>query len=792
MAFEFLVGATVGAAVDKAGAVAGAVGSVAGLGPVKEWLQGCKTRLVAGRSLPRNHDLVKGVRTAHLCALDQVARRQADLLARLPAHEIGADEGPFAENLRRFLDDRLAITTDGRIDHEVLTRDDVEHVLTTLGAASTAADHETLVAELRQGAERRALAEIERDAGRAAPPLFRRVFAGEGAAGWYDGFSLFVAEALKTDERFRSIFFATELVDIRTAVATLNAHIARVLRERPELGEVLDGVHHRLDRLQKTADRTDMRVQVLGTDMATGFDAVLAAIAATKGVDELPLRRVLEKLGETDVPVTEIPARLERAADELLRLRDDLSRLRNEGPQFDAIRAAALAHIEAGEFDAARTALRRGRETARQMREEASRIEAGFLVDEARVDRLDLAYDAATSKLEEALRIDPIATWAAIELGDLWMIRGATTRARDAYCDAIVAAQQFGDERDLSICYNRLGDILLAHGNLTDAQKSFYDCLNIRLRLATANPADASRQYDLAVSYNKVGEVLFAQSRFTDALQYHCNSLIIERRLAAAEPANASQQRSLAVSLSRIGETLFAQRRFADALQNFRRSLDISRRLVASNPTNIGWRRDLAVSLEKIGDVLLAQGKPKEALKCFRESLDIRARHATEDRANFEWQRDLAVSYNKIGEVLVIQNNHAEAFINFRDSLDIRARLIAAQPTNIKLLRDLSACQDRVGSSLFELGKIAEALNYFRDSLDIARNLAAENPTNPLWQRDLIISLLKLAQAAPAEAKEHLSAALDIARRLARENQLAPSDAWMIDKVGPWLEAASD
>ncbi len=116
------------------------------------------------------------------------------------------------------------------------------------------------------------------------------------------------------------------------------------------------------------------------------FDRKLAEISREKGVPEAPLREVLKRLGETEVAEAEIPDRLAKAADELLRLRADLERLRNDRPEFTAIRSRASAAIDRGDLDAARAALNEGRQAARALREEASRTEAQFLADEASID----------------------------------------------------------------------------------------------------------------------------------------------------------------------------------------------------------------------------------------------------------------------------------------------------------------------------------------------------------------------------------------------------------------------
>jgi hypothetical protein len=53
---------------------------------------------------------------------------------------------------------------------------------------------------------------------------------------------------------------------------------------------------------------------------------------------------------------------------------------------------------------------------ARALREEISRTEAGFLADEARLDRLQLNYDSACTKFAEAAQLEPDNVWLA-EIG---------------------------------------------------------------------------------------------------------------------------------------------------------------------------------------------------------------------------------------------------------------------------------------------------------------------------------------------------------------------------------------
>jgi tetratricopeptide (TPR) repeat protein len=128
--------------------------------------------------------------------------------------------------------------------------------------------------------------------------------------------------------------------------------------------------------------------------------------------------------------------------------------------------------------------------------------------------------------------------------GDFRRSRGDLSSALHAYDlgkkIAEAAARSEPDkaqwERDLSVSYERVGDVLVAQGNLPDALKDFRDSLAIAERLAKADPQNAGWQRDLSISHNKVGDVLKDQGNLPDALKAFRDSLAIRERLARADP----------------------------------------------------------------------------------------------------------------------------------------------------------------------------------------------------------------------------------------------------------------
>ena len=67
--------------------------------------------------------------------------------------------------------------------------------------------------------------------------------------------------------------------------------------------------------------------------------------------------------------------------------------------------------------------------------------------------------------------------------------------------------QNAGWQRDLSVSYIRVGDVLVDQGQLEGALKAFRDGLAIRERLAKADPDNAGWQADLASSHGKLGQL---------------------------------------------------------------------------------------------------------------------------------------------------------------------------------------------------------------------------------------------------------------------------------------------
>ena len=366
------------------------------------------------------------------------------------------------------------------------------------------------------------------------------------------------------------------------------------------------------------------------------------------------------------------------------------------------------------------------------------------------------------------------------KLGDLAVAAGDSSTAERHYRAGLTIAERLaaadpgnaGYQRDLSISRNKLGDLARAAGDSSTAEQHYRAGLTIAERLAAADPGNADYQRDLSISRNKLGDLARAAGDSTTAEQHYRAGLTIRERLAAADPGNADYQRDLSISRNKLGDLARAAGDSTTAEQHYRAGLTIRERLAAADPGNADYQRDLSASRNKLGDLARAAGDSTTAEQHYRAGLTIAERLAAADPGNADYQRDLSASRNKLGDLARAAGDSTTAEQHYRAGLTIRERLAAADPGNADYQRDLSVSRERLGDLARAAGDSTTAEQHYRAGLTIRERLAAADPGNADYQRDLSISRNKLGDLARAAgdsttAEQHYRAGLTIAERLA-------------------------
>ena len=217
-----------------------------------------------------------------------------------------------------------------------------------------------------------------------------------------------------------------------------------------------------------------------------------------------------------------------------------------------------------------------------------------LLKERAVVERLAFDYDATKQTLAKVTRLAPDDVWAFIDLGDIYVTTGPVRRSREGVSDAEAAARRQGDERNLSVAFNKLGDVQMAQGNIAGALKSYEADLAIADQLAKSDPGNAGWQRDLSVSYNKIGDVQVAQGDLAGALKSFQDSHAIRDKLAKADPGHTGWQRDLAATFSNLASVHWQSGDSAKARDLLRQGQSIMARMTKLSPDNTHWAQLLA------------------------------------------------------------------------------------------------------------------------------------------------------------------------------------------------------
>ena len=354
--------------------------------------------------------------------------------------------------------------------------------------------------------------------------------------------------------------------------------------------------------------------------------------------------------------------------------------------------------------------------------------------------------------------------WRVLDAGDVYRAWGKLDEAWKLYQRCRGAAEELvqvrdtpGDQRDLSVSYERIAGIYGAQGRLEEALKLYQQGLKIAEELVQTRgtPED---QRDLSVSYNRVACIYEAQGRMEKALKLYQQGFEIAEELIQTR-GTPEDQRDLSVSYGRIANIYKAQGRLEEALKLYQRGLAISEELAQTRGT-LEDQRDLSVSYEKMADIYKAQGKLEEALKLYQQGLAIREK-IVQVRGTPGDQRDLSVSYEGIAAIYEAQGKLEEALKLYQKDLTIAEGLAQTRGTP-EDQRDLFVSYNKVADIYNVQGKLEEALKLYQQGLKIAEGLAQTRGT-PEDQRDLSVSYNSVAGIYEAQGK--LEEALELYRK---------------------------
>jgi tetratricopeptide (TPR) repeat protein len=323
-------------------------------------------------------------------------------------------------------------------------------------------------------------------------------------------------------------------------------------------------------------------------------------------------------------------------------------------------------------------------------------------------------------------------------LADALKFKGDLTGALGHYREAdqilrgVVAASGTRQLAALASTQERIGEVLLAQGDLAGALEALRAELELRRRLAATDPGDVRAREAVARVASRVAEVL-----------------VLKSAIATLPGAGSSQRPGAAAwNLSTLAGALERQGDLGGALALYREGLALRRRLAAQSPDNVAWSLDVSWSLSGLARALVARGDLAGALACLTEALLIRRRLAERDAGNPQRRLDMSWSLMALGDVLEQKGEVVDALSAFIESLHIRHELSAADPDNHGLRCDMAVSLTRIADVLTTVDDRSGALRALREAREMVRALCAQSPDHADWRDDLAALDRRIAELA--------------------------------------------
>jgi tetratricopeptide (TPR) repeat protein len=262
------------------------------------------------------------------------------------------------------------------------------------------------------------------------------------------------------------------------------------------------------------------------------------------------------------------------------------------------------------------------------------------------------------------------------KIGSVLANQGELPAALESYC----AAMEIAD--------------LLAE--IDPSPESYRASLAIAKRLVRAEPSNAEWQHKLFMVQDRIGDMLLEEGNLSEALEAYRAALAIADPLAEADPSSALGQLISSTSRGKIGRVLFEQGELPAALESYQASRTIADGLAKANPDDDAFQRILSVSHDKVGDVLRAQGDLPAALRSYLAALAIAELLANTDPGDGHLQ--VALIQGRAALALAGLGERNDALRAFKRSRLIVARLCKAAPHDSQLVSELAWLDSQIAA----------------------------------------------------------------------------------------------
>jgi eukaryotic-like serine/threonine-protein kinase len=312
-------------------------------------------------------------------------------------------------------------------------------------------------------------------------------------------------------------------------------------------------------------------------------------------------------------------------------------------------------------------------------------------------------------------------------------------------------------EHELAIAYSLVGDVqgnpyYANLGNPSGALQSYRKALDIRLRLSSAAPADASAVREVAGSYNQIGSELGVMRDFAGAVSH------FEAAARLLEPVDRDSSDpkvldQLAGTYYYLTEAAVRVGDLARAANSIRRASAIRDGIVTDDSTLQRLiRTHSAADHAAASRVLLAQGKFAEALVEQRKAVNIVSVLAEENPGDATIKSYVGQGLNYLGQIQEDDGDPSGALSSYRQSNQALEPILAVDPQNTFALTLIAHDDERIGALEHRAGLRAVGSRDIARAIALISPLSAQDPDNSELSAQIAHAYADLGDAKKEES----------------------------------------
>ena len=348
-----------------------------------------------------------------------------------------------------------------------------------------------------------------------------------------------------------------------------------------------------------------------------------------------------------------------------------------------------------------------------------------------------------------------------------------------------IEAEANGDPatlRDLAAAYERIGRIRADEGNphlggvgsFEQAKELYGKALEIRQKLASLDPSNATLQLELTDTLLNVARIHEQLGDMSGALQFLQQRLAIQEELQRTHGSDTLAFES-ARTLANMGALHVWLGDRDSTLAYESRALDIGKELLKANPNSVQARITVWRSLTWSGWALKLQRRFRDAAASWRGALAISEKLASEDPNNTTYQRYLISDHGNLCESLAYAGEFSEVRSHCETAIAINRIMVNSDRKNAQALADLGNSNMTMGLALYLMHSPRQASIYEQRATSIYQDLALRDPDSLSNALDRSESLLYLGRVEadlhrPELARKSAVAAEKLLEELVKRN----------------------